>query len=252
MRLNKYIAHHTKYSRREADSLIKQGRVNIEKTKANTHSILRDGERVFIDGKRVIPNESYTCIVYHKPKGELVAKSDIRGRRVIYESLEAKFKHFVYVGRLDYASEGLLILTDNKNIAKTLMESKLTRSYIIKVNGAITQSMIEAMEQGMVCEDARAGGHSKSEIMSMNFAPFESFEILKNDEFYSRLKVSIVEGKNRELRRFFAAFGLEVLDLRRISYGFIHLNALPCGKKRFFSSEEYRKLRAFMAEVNRE
>ena len=113
MRLNQYIAHHTKYSRREADKLISQGRVNIEKTKATLHSLLGANQRVFIDGKKIIHKEHFTCIVYHKPKGEIVSKRDERGRRVIYESLEAKFKHFVYVGRLDFASEGLLILTDS-------------------------------------------------------------------------------------------------------------------------------------------
>lgn len=247
MRLNKYIAHHTKYSRREADRLIVEGRVNIEKVKALSTSILRDGERVFIDGKRINDKkEDYTCIVYHKPKGELVSRHDPQGRRVIYDGLESRFKHFVCVGRLDFASEGLLILTDNKPIAHALMGASLPRVYILKVNGAIGAKVIEAMENGLVCDDARAGGHAKSRIVSMEFAPFVSYEILKNDARYSRLKVSIAEGKNRELRRFFAAFGLEVLDLKRVSYGFIHLNALPCGKKRFFSREEYRDLREFM------
>lgn len=247
MRLNQYIAHHTKYSRREADKLIAEGRVNIEKTKALGTSILRDGERVFIDGKRINDKkEDYTCIVYHKPKGELVSKHDPQGRRVIYDGLDSRFKHFVSVGRLDFASEGLLILTDSKPIAHALMNAPLPRTYILKVNGLIGAKVIEAMENGLECEDARAGGHAKSKIVSMEFTPFVSYEILKNDARYSRLKVSIAEGKNRELRRFFAVFGLEVLDLKRVSYGFIHLNALPCGKRRFFSREEYRALREFM------
>lgn len=246
MRLNQYIAHHTKYSRREADKLICEGRVNIEKTKATPHSLLGANERVFIDGKKIVPKEHFTCIVYHKPKGEIVSKSDERGRRVIYESLESKFKHFIYVGRLDFASEGLLILTDSTPVAKALMESDLLRTYILKINGPITQEIIKAMENGLISEDTRAGAHSKSHITSMEFAPFSSYKILKNDNRYSKIKVSITQGKNRELRRFFGVFGREVLDLRRISYGFVHLNALPCGKKRFFTSEEYRDLHIFL------
>lgn len=246
MRLNQYIAHHTKYSRREADKLISQGRVNIEKTKATLHSLLGANQRVFIDGKKIIPKEHFTCIVYHKPKGEIVSKCDERGRRVIYESLEAKFKHFVYVGRLDFASEGLLILTDSTPVARALMESDLLRTYILKINGFITQEIISAMENGLISEDTRVGAHSKSHITSMEFAPFNSYKILKNDKRYSKIKVSIAQGKNRELRRFFGAFGREVLDLRRISYGFVHLNALPCGKKRFFTHEEYRDLHIFL------
>ena len=82
----------------------------------------------------------------------------------------------------------------------------------------------------------------------MEFAPFAHYEILKNDKKYSKLKVSITEGKNRELRRFFGAFGREVLDLRRIAYGFVNLNALPCGKKRYFTKEEYKSLHTFLKE----
>ena len=116
MRLNVYISHHSAYSRREADELIKQGRVNIERQKANLGDSIDEGQRVFIDGKPLAKakEEQYTAIVYHKPKGELVSKKDDRGRRVIYQSLGKKYNGFVPVGRLDFASEGLLILSDSK------------------------------------------------------------------------------------------------------------------------------------------
>ncbi|RDU61163.1 pseudouridine synthase [Helicobacter marmotae] len=246
MRLNQYIAHHSQYSRREADKLIQEGRVRVGRTKATSHYVLQEGEAVFIDGQRLKPEKHFTCIVYHKPKGELVSKSDERSRRVIYQSLGEKFRHFVYVGRLDFASEGLLILTDSAYVAKSLMESSMERSYILKIDTSITQEMIRAMEEGFVCEDARIGGHPKSSIVSMDFAPFAKYQILKNDKKYSKLKVSITEGKNRELRRFFGAFGANVVDLRRISYGFVHLNALPCGKKRYFNKDEYKQLHTFL------
>ncbi|WP_334083640.1 pseudouridine synthase [Helicobacter typhlonius] len=250
MRLNQYIAHHSTYSRREADKLIQEGRVRVGRVRADSHYVLKEGENVFIDSKKLVPKEHFTCIVYHKPKGELVSKSDTRGRRVIYESLGEKFKHFTYVGRLDFASEGLLILTDSVPVAKALMESPLERSYIVKINAPITQEIIKAMEEGFSCENARTGGHSKSNITSMDFAPFASYKILKNNPKHSRIKVSITEEKNRELRRFFGAFGVEVLDLRRISYGFVNLNALPCGKKRFFTKDEYKHLHTFLHENN--
>lgn len=248
MRLNQYIAHHSSYSRREADKLIQEGRIKVGHIKVDSHYVLKAGDNVFIDGKKLAPKEHFTCIVYHKPKGELVSKSDARGRRVIYESLGEKFRHFRYVGRLDFASEGVLILTDSVSVAKALMESPLERGYILKINAPITQEMIQAMQEGFVCENARRGGHYKSNITSMDFAPFSAYEILKNDAKYSRIKVHITEGKNRELRRFFGAFGAQVLDLRRISYGFVHLNALPVGKKRFFTKDEYKLLRTFLYE----
>lgn len=246
MRLNQYIAHNSTYSRREADNLISNGRVKIGQIKATLHSVLKSGDSVFIDGKKLVKKENFTCIVYHKPKGELVSKKDERGRTLIYDSLGEKFKHFVYVGRLDFASEGLLILTDSKYVAKMLMESSLKRTYILKLDGRITEPVLEAMEEGLLCEDASLGGHVKSNIASMKFTPFASYEILKNDKKYSKIKVSITEGKNRELRRFFAIFNLKVLDLRRISYGFVNLNALPCGKKRFFNKDEYKNLHIFL------
>lgn len=248
MRLNKFISHNSQYSRREADALISAGRINIEKKKATLTSILKEGERVFIDGKQLHPKKEthFTAIIYHKPKGELVSKKDNRGRKTIYHSLGTKFSHFLPVGRLDYASEGLLILSDSKEVVSTLMQSTLPRIYHLKINGSITQVMQEAMENGLELDDARAGAHPQTKITTMHFAPFEDFVIMKNTRNYSRIKVSITEGKNRELRRFFAHFGREILDLKRISYGFASLNSLPCGKIRFFNKDEYKALHKFL------
>ncbi|PAF48198.1 pseudouridine synthase [Helicobacter sp. 12S02634-8] len=250
MRLNQFISHHTKYSRREADGLIAQGRVNVEKTKADFQTQLKEGQRVFIDGRYIKPQKSelYTVIVYHKPKGEIVSKKDDRNRRVVYDSLGEKYASFVSVGRLDFASEGVLVLSDSKKVAQKLMESALEREYIIKIEGRVSAEMIEAMEKGIYLEDAIAGAHPKSKIKQMAFAPFSKYEIIKNDSHFSKLKISITEGKNRELRRFFAHFKSHVLDLRRIRYGWICLNALPVGKMRFLNKEEYKVLHQFMLE----
>ncbi|NLU33832.1 pseudouridine synthase [Wolinella succinogenes] len=254
MRLNQYISHHSKYSRREADELIKAGRVNIEKRKIeNLATQVKEGERVFIDGKflKEKSEENYTVIVYHKPKGELVTKSDDRGRKTIYDSLPSGFKHFIPVGRLDFASEGLLLLTDSPKVAKALMESELERVYHLKIDKRVSPEMIKAMEEGLVLEDASAGGHEKSEIKSMSFSPFAGFEVAKDSPTHSKIKVAIKEGKNRELRRFFAHFGAKVLDLKRVSYGWVSLNALPDGKNRYLNRSEYNKLHAFMKELQK-
>ena len=248
MRLNKYIAHHSSYSRREADKAIIDGyvRVNSE-IQDNPATQVQEGvDIVYVSGKQIRVKDKYTVIIYNKPKGELVTKSDPKGRKTIYDSLDKKFRHFIPVGRLDFASEGLLLLCDASKVATALMNSDLERIYKIKIKGEITPDMEEAMLKGMVLEDATAGGHSHSKITSMEFKPFLGYKIQKNTPNYSILKVAINEGKNRELRRFFASFGAEVVDLKRISFAEIGLNNLPTGKSRFLSRSEYNALHKFL------
>lgn len=247
MRINQFIAHHSKYSRREADRLILEGRVNIARTKAQSGDKVGPNARVFIDNKElIIRHKPSTFIVYHKPKGQLVSKKDSLGRELIFDGLDSKFAHFTPVGRLDFSSEGLLILGDDKKIVSSLESSTLLRTYILKISKNITNAMTQAMKNGIHLEDATKGAHALSTIKSMTFSPFASYEIIKSSRNYSRIKVSIYEGQNRELRRFFAHFGADVLDLRRISFGFVSLNSLPVGKWRYFTRQEYKNLHAFL------
>ncbi len=251
MRLNKYISHNTTYSRREADRLIQEGEVKVgHKVVKEPFYDVKEGDRVFVKGKPLKPKEEYTVIVYNKPKGELVTKKDDRGRKTIYDSLPGRFRHFIPVGRLDYASEGLLLLTDSPKVAQALMEGDLPRVYNVKIKGEVTPQMEQAMREGMELTDATAGGHERSEIKSMKFAPFFAYRIDKNAPNYSKLKVALLEGKNREIRRFFAHFGKDVVDLKRVEYGWVKLNALPTGKSRFLNKEEYKKLKAYLKEVD--
>jgi len=150
------------------------------------------------------------------------------------------------VGRLDFASEGLLLLTDASRVATALMESNLERRYKLKIKGEVTSEMEDAMLNGMFVEDATAGGHSHSKITSMEFKPFLGYKIQKNAHNYSILKVAISEGKNRELRRFFAHFGTDIADLKRISFAEIELNNLPTGKSRYLTRSEYSALFTFL------
>ena len=255
MRLNKYISHNTKYSRREADRLIEAGEVSINKQTIHQFSYeVTPEDHVFIKGKRIKQKGEHdvTVIVYNKPKGVLVTKKDDRGRATIYHKLSGKFRHFVPVGRLDYASEGLLLLTDNMDVASTLMESQLDRTYNIKIDKPLTKEMVEAMKEGLVLDDARAGAHEKSKIYAMEFAPFVSFEIRSKGKNFTKLRVTINEGKNRELRRFFAHFDAKVLDLKRVAFGGIQLNNLPTNKSRFFSKREYDDLHQFMKQMKKQ
>jgi 23S rRNA pseudouridine2605 synthase len=248
-RLNKYISHNTKYSRREADEVIKAGRVSINGAEiSDLATKVEPTDEVRLDGKKIHVQTKYTVIVYNKPKGELVTKSDPQGRRTIYDGLAHKYRHFLPVGRLDFASTGVILLSDAPGVVDTLMHSKLERVYNVKVRGEIPPALIQAMNDGLELEDAREGGHEKSEITSMSFAPFYAYQVLKSTPTYSKLRVAITEGKNRELRRFFAHFGNDVVDLNRISFGGIELNALPEGKSRYLSPKEYESLHTFLKE----
>jgi 23S rRNA pseudouridine2605 synthase len=253
LRLNKVIAMRSRYSRREADRLIEEGRVNINRQKVTQAGITVPVDApIYIDGKPLKPQpEGFTVIAYNKPKGELVTKKDPQGRKTIYHSLPSRFGHFIPVGRLDYASEGLLLLTDSAEVAEILMRSDLERVYNIKIDGFVTPPMEQAMNEGITLSDARAGGHEKSRVRSMEFAPFVAWRVEKNHPNYSRLKLVLSEGKNREIRRFFAHFDRVVLDLKRVSYGKVSLSALPEGKSRFLERSEYNWLHGFLSEARK-
>jgi 23S rRNA pseudouridine2605 synthase len=251
IRLNKFISHNSRFSRREADELIKNGKVSIDgkvigdlSTKVSYKTIVKvNGRTVKVDYSR--PS---TVIIYNKLKGEIVSKNDPQGRKVIYDTIGKKFSHFIPIGRLDYASEGLLLLTDDPTIATALMTSDLERVYKIKIEGNITEAMISGMNNGITLDDATAGAWENTKTKDMEFKRFLGYQIQTNTGKYSKLKVAISEGKNRELRRFFAHFGAKVTDLKRVSFGGINLNNLPSGKVRYLERIEYENLRKFMKE----
>jgi 23S rRNA pseudouridine2605 synthase len=240
MRINKYISHNSKYSRREADKLIEAGEVSVNRKKIEDFAYdVKEDDEVSINGLHVKERTELTMIVFNKPKGTLVTRKDDRGRTTIFHKLAGKFRHFIPVGRLDYASEGLLLLTDSPTVADVMMKGDLNRTYNIKIDKPFSNEMEEAMREGLILDDARAGGHEKSKIYSMEFEPFVHYEIRNAGENFTKLRVTIAEGKNRELRRFFGHFEANVLDLKRVEFGGIELNNLPTGKTRFFTRREY-------------
>ena len=252
MRLNKYISHNSKYSRRDADRLIESGAVTVNKKKmTNFGYIVQKGDHVAVNSIPIKERTELTMIVYNKPKGTLVTKKDDRGRTTIYHKLPGKFRHFIPIGRLDYASEGLLLMTDSPKVADIMMRSKLDRTYNIKIDKPLTPEMEEAMREGLVLEDARAGGHEKSKIQSMEFEPFIHYELRGVTGKFTKLRVTIAEGKNRELRRFFGHFDANIVDLKRVAFGGIELNNLPTNKTRYFTRREYDDIHKFLKMVQR-
>lgn len=247
MRINKFISHNTNYSRREADELVKNKKVTINgRVVENPATDVGEKDKVRINKQSIYPKSKFSVIVYNKPKGELVTKKDDRGRKTIYDSLPKGFSKFISIGRLDYASEGLLLLTDSPAIADALTNSDIEREYYLKVKGEVTQNVINAMQEGFYAADATKGAHKKTNIVSMEFKPFLSYKIINFSGGYTRVRVIINEGKNRELRRFFGYFDLEVMDLKRVSFGRVSLDTLKEGHWRYFTNSEYNDLRDFL------
>jgi len=246
MRLNKFISHNTPFSRREADELIKSGKVSVNGRVVSDFIEVSSDDKIRIKGRLIKLKKEFSVIVYNKQKGELVTNRDDRGRKTVFDSLPSGFAKFVSIGRLDFTSEGLLLLTDAPAIADALMKSDIERMYYLKVKGEVTEAVITAMREGLSAEDATKGAHPKSEIKSMEFAPFLAYKIMGSSGGYTKLKVVINEGKNRELRRFFGYFDLEVVDLKRVSFGRVDLGVLRPGKWRYLSASEYDDLRDFL------
>ena len=247
MRINKYISHNSKYSRREADKLIENGEVTVNRNKLEDFAYdVKEGDQVSIGGLHVTPRTELTMIVFNKPKGTLVTRKDDRGRTTIFHKMAGKFRHFIPIGRLDFASEGLLLLTDSPKVAEIMMKSNLNRTYNIKIDKPLSPEMEEAMREGLVLDDARAGGHEKSKIYGMEFAPFVHYEIRGTSSNFTKLRVTIAEGQNRELRRFFGHFEANILDLKRVEFGGIELNNLPTGKTRYFTRREYDDIHKYL------
>lgn len=246
MRINKFISHNTNYSRREADELIKSGKVSVNGRVVSDFVEVSYDDKIKINGRLVKKKTEFSVIVYNKQKGELVTKRDDRGRKIIFDTLPKGFSKFISVGRLDFASEGLLLLTDAPAIAEALMRSDIERMYYLKVKGEITDDVIAAMREGFFAKDATKGAHEKTQIKSMEFKPFLAYSVLGSSGGYTKLKVIINEGQNRELRRFFGCFDLEVVELKRVSFGRVDLGMLKPGKWRYLTSSEYDDLRDFL------
>lgn len=172
MRINKFISHNTRYSRREADELIKQGLVKINNKIALLSDEVQFDDKVFVKGKRVQKRTQFSVIIYHKQKGEIVSKKDDRGRKTIYDTLPRQFSTWLSVGRLDYASEGLLLLTDSPVIADALMHSDLEREYYLKVKGTVSKQVIEAMQNGLEIKNEKKRRTRKNQNHLYEFCSF--------------------------------------------------------------------------------
>ncbi|NBX03682.1 MAG: rRNA pseudouridine synthase [Alphaproteobacteria bacterium] len=218
-RLAKRIARAGLCSRREAEVWIANGRVNVNGKKVTVPALnVTEKDAVVVDGKLLQGKEPTRLWLYHKPVGLVTTHKDPDGRQTVFEHLPKNMPRVISVGRLDLNSEGLLLLTNDGDLARKLElpSTGWIRRYRVRVFGHITPAMMAEMKKGVVSGGVHYGS---AEV---------SIDSVKGDN--SWVTVALKEGKNREIRKIFEHFGCSVSRLLRISYGPFALGVLPKGE----------------------
>jgi 23S rRNA pseudouridine2605 synthase len=239
-RLNKYLAHAGVGSRRHCDDLILHGRVAVDGHKVRELGTRVDPEhqKVFVDGQP-IHAERLAYWLVNKPRGYLCTNHDPAGRPLAIELVPHVPQRVYTVGRLDEDSEGLLLLTNDGDLAYRLMHPRfgVFKTYHVQVAGKPSRDDLQQLLKGVWLSD----GHVKARRVKRLKAQGES----------TWLEVVLSEGKNREIRRMLARLEHKVLRLRRVAIGPIRLDRLPRGKARRLKPEEVERLRAVSARAGR-
>jgi 23S rRNA pseudouridine2605 synthase len=233
MRLNKFLAKAGVASRRAADSLIEAGRVSINGQTITELGIQVDDtrDRVAVDGKPVKIIREFVYILLHKPVSYLVTCVDNFGRPTVLDLVREHRDVIRPVGRLDYNSSGLLLLTNDGELAFRLTHPRyeIEKTYLVKCERAVSDENIEKLEKGIEIENART-------------APAK-IEIISRTENFSRLHITIHEGRKRQVRLMFQAVGNRVIALKRIKFSGLALGNLPEGKYRYLTGNEISSLK---------
>ena len=217
-RINKFIAHTAGLSRREADAAIEQGRVIINGVKASLGSQVGPDDIVLLDNTQLAEGHTYTYIQLHKPVGYVCSRRAQGDNPTIYDLLPAALHHLKPVGRLDKDSSGLLLLTDDGDLGHQMTHPKFYKSKQYEVTldmplAPLHQQMIN--DYGVHLDD----GPSKLQLQ-------------KTADDATHWQITMHEGRNRQIRRTFAALGYTVVALHRTQFGAYSLDDLPAGKIR--------------------
>lgn len=231
MRINKYLAACGVASRRSCDKLVSDGKVKINDKIANLGSIVNEYDEVFINGNKVVlkKNEYY---LLNKPKGYITSVSDDKGRKTVIDLMPENVGRIYPVGRLDYDSEGLLILTTDGELAQHLTHpsNEVAKTYLVKIEGTCTESELNPIRSGIEID-----GYVTKKCKA---------HIIETNKSYTKIHITIYEGKNREIRKMFQAIGKEVMLLKRIKIGEISLRGVDRGSYRKLTAEEVAYLKS--------
>ena len=214
VRIAKFLSDCGVASRRASEELITSGRVSVNGSPVTTPVFfIDDNDVVMVDGRRVMPRTVTELYMFHKPLNVMTTLRDTMGRKTIYDCLPPQYRHLKYVGRLDYKTTGLLLLTNDGELARklTLPSSKILRTYIATVN-CDDFSRLDCARRGVTVD-------------GINYAPMQ-IDVLPD----KTLRVAISEGKKNEVRIVLRHCGCPVRKLHRISFGEITLGNLPVGK----------------------
>ena len=227
MRLQKYMSEAGLCSRRKAETMILEGRVQVNgRTVTQLGTRVEETDQVSVDGKLIKPVQKKVYILLNKPKGVLTTVSDDRGRRTVLSLLDGIDVRVYPVGRLDYDSRGMLILTNDGDFAYQLTHPKhqIDKTYIARLDKLVPETELKKLEKGITVEDYKAKAKEARIIAVRQEKP----EVL----------ITISQGKNRQVRKMFEAIGFHVTDLKRISIGKLRLGKLAEGKWRYLKREE--------------
>ncbi|MCR5782681.1 MAG: rRNA pseudouridine synthase [Clostridia bacterium] len=232
IRLQKYLSACGVTSRRKAEELIISGRVSVDGHIAVLgDKIDPDTAVVTLDGKRITNTDRRVYLAIYKPRGYLSSVSDDRGRKCVTDLVKEKDIRLYPVGRLDYDSEGLLLLTNDGELANALTHPryKVEKSYIVTVSPAPSSEQLQELASG-VDIDGRRTAKAKISVRS-------------SDEDRAVVRFIIHEGRNRQIRRMCEALGLEVLRLKRVAEDAVRLGSLKPGEYRELTEDEIRAIR---------
>src|SRR5208283_2019313 len=237
-RLQKILAKAGVASRRKAEEMIEQGRVQVNGKVVTVLGSKADAERdhIRVDGKLLHGAERHRYFVLNKPKGYVTTVSDPEGRPTVMEFFAQMHERLYPVGRLDYQSEGLLLVTNDGELANLLSKagSGVEKTYLVKVAGQPSEEDLERLRGGVAIEREEAGSER------VRTAPARIRPVREgNNPWY---EVVLIEGRNRELRKMFSAVGHFVEKIRRVGYGPLVLDVEP-GNLRELTPEEVKALR---------